>query len=62
MRALLLALLSLAAFAIVLANAVKADYSIHVGTRTPPEEAHCHRVATRSTDDGRVLNVYHCRP
>lgn len=61
MRRLIAALLSLAAFVFVLASGVKADYTIHVGSRTPPTEAHCHRVGTRSTDEGRVLNVYACR-
>ena len=62
MRWLITALLSLAAFVVVLARGTKADVTIHVGSRTPPAEAHCHRVGTRSTDEGRVLSVYSCRP
>ena len=60
MRWLITALLSLAAFVVVLASGAKADVTIHVGSRTPPAEAHCHRIGTRSTDEGRVLNVYAC--
>lgn len=62
MRRLIVVLLSLVAFVVVLSSAAKADLTIHVGTRTPPAEAHCHRVGTRSTDEGRVLSVYACRP
>ena len=62
MRALFAALLFLMAFSFALVSDVKADYSIHVGMRTPPAEAHCRRVGTRSTDEGRLLNVYVCRP
>ena len=62
MRRLIVVLLSLVAFVVVLASAAKADLTIHVGTRTPPAEAHCHRVGTRSTEEGRVLSVYACRP
>ncbi len=62
MRRLIVVLLSLVAFVVVLTSAAKADLTIHVGTRTPPAEAHCHRVGTRSTDEGRVLSVYACRP
>ena len=61
MRRLIAALLSLTVFVFVLASGVKADYTIHVGSRTPPAEAHCHRVGTRSTDEGRVLSIYACR-
>ncbi|WP_137024885.1 hypothetical protein [Synechococcus sp. UW179A] len=56
------ALLCLATCLFVLASGVNADFTIHVGLRTPPAEAHCHRVGTRSTDLGRVLDVYACRP
>ncbi|WP_413326590.1 hypothetical protein [Synechococcus sp. MIT S9503] len=62
MRRLLAVLFFLTAFSIALVSGVKADYSIHIGARTPPAEAHCHRVGTRSTDEGRVLNVFVCRP
>ena len=62
MRRLLAALLFLATFGLALVSGVRADYSIHVGARTPPAEAHCRRVGTRSTDEGRLLNVYVCRP
>ncbi len=62
MRWLITALLSLAAFVVVLASGAKADVTIHVGSRTPPAEAHCHRVGTCSTDESRVLSVYACRP
>jgi len=60
MRLVIAALLFLMAFMFALVRDVKADYSIHVGARTPPVEAHCHRIGTRSTDEGRVLNVYAC--
>ena len=62
MRKLLSALLFMAALSLALISGVKADYSIHVGARTPPADAHCQRVGTRSTDEGRLLNVYLCRP
>ncbi len=61
MRRLIAALLSLTVFVFVLASGVKADYTIHVGSRTPPAEAHCHRVGTMNTDEGRFLSVYACR-
>jgi hypothetical protein len=60
MRRLIAALLSMGALVVVLASGSKADVTIHVGSRTPPAEAHCHRIGTRSTDEGRVLNVYAC--
>ncbi|QNI53746.1 hypothetical protein SynBIOSE41_01225 [Synechococcus sp. BIOS-E4-1] len=56
------ALLCLATGLFVLASGVRTDSTIHVGSRIPPAEAHCHRVGTRTTDEGRVLNVYACRP
>ena len=61
MRTLLAVLFFLTAFSVAVVSGVKADYSIHIGARTPPAEAHCRRVGTRSTDEGRVLNVYLCR-
>ena len=61
MQQLIMALLSLTALVVVLASGAKADFTIHVGSRTPPAEAHCHRIGTRSTDEGRVLSVYACR-
>ena len=61
MRQLITALLSLTALVVVLASGAKADFTIHVGSRTPPAEAHCHRIGTRSTDEGKVLSVYACR-
>ena len=62
MRLLITALFFLAAFVAVTASGVRADYTIHVGSRIPPAAAHCHRVGTRRTDEGKTLTVYVCRP
>ena len=62
MRVIFMALLSLAAFAMVLATGVKSSerFTIHIGSRLPPAELSCVQSGHVQTDDGRQLRVFKC--
>ena len=62
MRVLFMALLSLAAFAMVLATGVKSSerFTIHIGSRLPPAELGCVRSGHVRTDEGRKLGIFKC--
>ena len=62
MRLLLTALVSLAAFAFVLATGVKSSerFTTHVGSRLPPTELGCFQSGEVQTDEGRRLKVFEC--
>ena len=60
MRALLMALLSSAACALVLATGVKSTerFTIYIGSRLPPAELGCVQSGHVQTDEGRRLKVF----
>ena len=62
MRTLLLALLSFAAFVIVMATGTRGSesYTTHIGSRVPPAEAGCFHAGDVMTDEGKQLKVFHC--
>ena len=62
MRVLLMALLSLAACALVLATGMKSTerFTTHIGSRLPPAELGCVRTGRVQTDEGRRLSVFKC--
>ena len=62
MRVLFMALLSLAAFAMVLATGVNSSerFTIHIGSRLPPAELGCVQSGDVQTDEGRRLMVFKC--
>ena len=62
MRVLFRALLSLAAFALVLAPGVKSTerFTTHIGSRLPPAELGCVQSGYVQTDEGRRLKVFKC--
>ena len=62
MRALLMALLSLAACVLVLATGVKSAerFTIHIGSRLPPAELGCVQSGHVQIDEGRRLSVFKC--
>jgi len=57
-----MALLSLAAFALVLATGVKSTerFTTHIGTRLPPAELGWVQSGHVQTDEGRRLKVFKC--
>ena len=57
-----MALLSLAAFALVLASGVKSSegFTTHIGLRLPPAELGCVQSGHVQTDEGRRLRVFKC--
>lgn len=57
-----MALLSLAAFALVLATEVKSSerFTTHIGLRLPPVELGCVQSGHVQTDEGRRLRVFKC--
>ena len=62
MRVFLMALLSLASCALVLATGVKTTerFTIHIGSRLPPVELGCVQSGQVQTDEGRQLRVFKC--
>jgi hypothetical protein len=60
MRFVITALLSLVALTIVLLTSTKDNYTIHIGSRTPPVEAGCRQISQQRTDEGKVLGIYSC--
>ena len=67
-RPFLVALLSLAAFALAFTVDAKGSsewpqgYTIHIGLRIPPSDAGCLVVGGMNNDVGKHLNVYACPP
>lgn len=61
-RVLLAALLSMAAFIVVLATGAEGSesYTTHIGSRVPPSEAGCIKTGEIRTDEGKVLNIFRC--
>ncbi|WP_232199793.1 hypothetical protein [Synechococcus sp. CC9616] len=61
-RVLLAALLSMAAFIVVLATGAEGSesYTTHIGLRVPPSEAGCIKTGEIRTDEGKVLNIFRC--
>ena len=57
-----MALLSLAAFTMVLATGAKGSerFTIHIGSRVPPTELGCFQSGDVQTDEGRQLKVFKC--
>jgi hypothetical protein len=48
------------ALTIVLLTSTKDNYTIHIGSRTPPVEAGCRQISQQRTDEGKVLGIYSC--
>ena len=62
MRALLMAVFSLVACALVLATGAKSieRFTTHIGSRLPPAELGCVKSGYVQTDEGRRLKVFKC--
>ena len=62
MRVMLTALLSIAAFLLVLATRVKSTerFAIHIGLRLPPAELDCVQSRHVQMNEGRRLKVFKC--
>ena len=61
-RVFLTALLSIAAFIVVLATGAvgSESYTTHIGLRVPPTDAGCFKTGEIRTEEGQQLNIFRC--